>query len=251
MSWINDNIWESEPIKGLGRQFVTRVLIIEDDKRISDLLALYLEHEGYEVERAYDGLEGVGRADQCDPDLIILDLMLPKLHGRDACIAIRYRSQAPILMLTALDDDRDVIDGLDVGADDYLTKPFQPAVLLARIRALLRRAGQATSSLESGLSICIENLTIYTSERRAEIDHQDIMLRPREFDLLLTFAQQPNRVFSREMLIDTLWDGDVNVGSRTVDVHINRLRRQIRNANARIETIRGYGYRLAPTTTSE
>lgn len=229
---------------------MAKVLIIEDDRRISDLLALYLEHEGYEVERAHDGLEGVARADQCDPDLIILDLMLPKLHGRDACIAIRYRSQAPILMLTALDDDRDVIDGLDVGADDYLTKPFQPAVLLARVRALLRRAGQATGTLDSS-SICVENLTIYTSERRAEIDHQDVLLRPREFDLLLTFAQQPNRVFTREMLIDTLWDGDVNVGSRTVDVHINRLRRQIRKANARIETVRGYGYRLAPLSTAE
>lgn len=222
---------------------MARVLVVEDDRRISDLVALYLRNEGHEVIQAFDGREGVRLSGLEEPDLIILDLMLPGLHGRDAAIAIRRRSAVPILMLTALDDERDVVEGLDVGADDYITKPFQPSVLLARVRAALRRSsGLAAVTRE----IEVGDMLLVPEERSLTIGGEAIDLRAKEYDLLLTLAGNPYVVHSREQLLENVWRGEYGIDSRTVDVHINRLRARVGHSNVDIETVRGIGYRLAP-----
>ena len=222
---------------------MTTILVVEDDRRISDLLALYLRNDGHEVIQAYDGLEGVRLCGQENPDLVILDLMLPKLHGRDAAVAIRRRSSVPILMLTALDDDRDVVEGLDVGADDYITKPFQPSVLLARVRAALRRSQGAAAVVRE---IQIGDMLLMPEARSLTIDGEPVDLRAKEYDLLLTLAGSPYVVHTREQLLESVWHGEHDIDSRTVDVHINRLRSRVSASNVEIETVRGLGYRLAP-----
>lgn len=221
---------------------MARVLAIEDDKHIAQLLKLYLEHEGHEVIQAFDGREGVRLAGLEDPDLIVLDLMLPGMHGRDVCSAIRRRSSVPILMLTALDDDRDIVEGLDVGADDYITKPFKPAVLLARVRAALRRAEGPAGIISE---IPLGRLVIIPEQRRVHLDGRDIDLRPREFDLLLTLARRPEVVFRREKLLELIWDDELDVDTRTIDVHVNRLRSKLAGTGVEVETVRGVGYRMA------
>lgn len=222
---------------------MARILVVEDDQRISDLIALYLRNEGHEVIRAYDGMEGVRLSGLEDPDLILLDLMLPRLHGRDAAVAIRRRSSVPILMLTALDDERDVVEGLDVGADDYITKPFQPSVLLARVRAALRRSQGAASIIQE---IQVGDMLLVPEERSLQIEGETIDLRAKEYSLLLTLAGNPYVVHTREQLLDQVWDGEHGIDSRTVDVHINRLRARVGHSSVEIETVRGLGYRLAP-----
>lgn len=221
-----------------------RVLVIEDDPRISELARLYLRNEGYEVVQAFDGREGVRLAGLVEPDVILLDLMLPGLHGRDACRAIRMSSSVPILMLTALDDERDIVEGLDVGADDYITKPFNPNVLVARVRAALRRANGAAALQHQ---IEVGDLRLVPDERAVWIDGRPCPLRTKEFDLLLALAAQPQIVHTRERLLEDVWGRDYDVDTRTVDVHINRLRTRIEPAHVEIETVRGVGYRLVPT----
>lgn len=220
---------------------MARVLVVEDDRRISDLVRIYLENEQHEVIQAYDGREGVRLAALEEPDLVILDLMLPGLHGRDACTAIRQRSTVPILMLTALDDDRDVIEGLDVGADDYITKPFQPKVLMARVRAALRRA-RGPAELVSRLTV--GNVEVRPEERAVLVAGEPVQLRAREFDLLLALASAPNIVHTRDRLLESVWGREYDVDTRTVDVHVNRLRARLVDADVEIETVRGVGYRL-------
>jgi DNA-binding response OmpR family regulator len=220
---------------------VARVLVVEDDRRISDLVRIYLESEAHEVIQAYDGREGVRLAGLEEPDLVILDLMLPGLHGRDACTAIRQRSTVPILMLTALDDERDVVEGLDVGADDYITKPFQPKVLMARVRAALRRSRGAA---ELVTRLGVGNVEMRPEERVALVGGEPVQLRAREFDLLLALAGAPNIVHTRESLMERVWGRDYDIDTRTIDVHVNRLRARLAGADVEIETVRGVGYRL-------
>ena len=222
---------------------MARVLVIEDDRRISDLVKIYLENDQHEVVQAFDGREGVRLAGLEDPDLVILDLMLPGLHGRDACTAIRQTSAVPILMLTALDDDRDVIEGLDVGADDYITKPFEPAVLMARVRAALRRA---TGPAELVREIRVGDMELRPEERTLAIADEPVELRAKEFDLLLALAEAPQIVHTRENLLESVWGREYDVDTRTVDVHINRLRAKVSRSTTEIETVRGVGYRIAP-----
>ena len=223
---------------------MSRVLVIEDDRRIAELLRAYLARDDHEVTVAFDGREGLRRFGEALPDLVILDLMLPGVHGRDVCRAIRTRSAVPILMLTALDDDRDVIAGLDLGADDYVTKPFKPAVLMARVRALLRRGDPSAGSDE----IMVGNVTIRRSERLVLAHGRPVELRPKEFDLLLALASRPGVVLTRDQILDRVWGDEraLDVDSRTVDVHINRLRHRLEGADVSIETVRGIGYRLSP-----
>ena len=223
---------------------MSRVLIIEDDRRIAELLRAYLARDNHEVVVAFDGREGLRRFGEVVPDLVILDLMLPGVHGRDVSRAIRTRSTVPILMLTALDDDRDVIAGLDLGADDYVTKPFKPAVLMARVRALLRRGDPAGNSDE----IMVGEITIRRGERLVLFRGQPVELRPKEFDLFLALASRPGIVLTRDQILDRVWGGEraLDVDSRTVDVHINRLRHRLEGADVSIETVRGIGYRLSP-----
>ncbi len=222
---------------------MSRILIVEDDQRIAGLIRLYLEREGYEVAIAGDGREGLRRFAEFEPDLVILDLMLPGLHGREVCRAIRLRSAVPVLMLTALDDERDVVEGLDLGADDYVTKPFRPKELLARVRAALRRsAGPAAVARE----IVVGDLVIRPEERTALAAGRAIDLRAKEFDLLLALAARPRIVFTREQLLEQVWGREWDVDARTVDVHINRLRARLEGCATEIEPVRGVGYRLRP-----
>jgi DNA-binding response OmpR family regulator len=218
-----------------------RVLVVEDDLNIANLLRVYLKREGYEAHVANDGREGLRLFGEIEPDLVVLDLMLPGLHGRDVCRAIRTRSAVPIIMLTALDDERDVIEGLDLGADDYITKPFKPAVLLARVRSALRRSNGPTNLIHE---IVIGDLIILPDERIATVNDEEIELRTKEFDLLLSLASRPGVVMTRETLLRQVWGREYDVDTRTIDVHINRLRARLTNSNAEIETVRGVGYRL-------
>jgi len=219
-----------------------RILVVEDDHHIAQLVRVYLEREGYEVTTTNDGREGLRLFGEIEPDLVVLDLMLPGLHGRDVCRAIRMRSATPVLMLTALDDERDVIEGLDLGADDYITKPFKPAVLLARVRSALRRSSGPSTLIHE---IIVGDLVIRPEERTASIDGTGLDLRAKEFDLLLSLAARPGVVATRENLLRQVWGRDYDVDTRTIDVHINRLRARLAESRTEIETIRGVGYRLS------
>lgn len=222
---------------------MARVLVVEDDRRISDLIKIYLENEEHQVSQAFDGREGVRLAGLEEPDLIILDLMLPGLHGRDACTAIRQSSVVPILMVTALDDDRDVVEGLDVGADDYITKPFQPNILMARVRALLRRASGAAELVRK---ITVGDMELRPEERTVRVSGEAVDLRTKELELLLALAEAPQIVHTRENLLQSVWGREYDVDTRTVDVHVNRLRSKVAHSNVEIETVRGVGYRIVP-----
>jgi DNA-binding response OmpR family regulator len=218
-----------------------RILVVEDDLNIANLLRVYLKREGYEPHVANDGREGLRLFGEIQPDLVVLDLMLPGLHGRDVCRAIRTRSAVPIIMLTALDDERDVIEGLDLGADDYITKPFKSKVLLARIRSALRRSSGPANLIHE---VVVGDLIIQPDERIATVHGQEIELRTKEFDLLLSLAARPGIVMTRETLLRQVWGREYDVDTRTIDVHINRLRARLLDSNAEIETVRGVGYRL-------
>src|SRR5688500_3577893 len=194
---------------------MARVLVIEDDQRIANLVRLYLTKEGHEVILTANGREGVRLAAEEGPDVVILDLMLPGLHGRDACLAIRRRSAVPIIMLTALDDARDVVEGLDAGADDYVTKPFNPNVLVARVRAALRRGRGAAGVVQE---LVLGNLGLGPDERTAPLASQPVELRTKEFDLLLALASRPNVVLTRETLLETVWGREYAIDTRTIDV---------------------------------
>jgi DNA-binding response OmpR family regulator len=228
------------------------LLVVEDDRPIAELIRLYLRRDGHEVEIVGNGASAL-RLLESDPtyfSLIILDVMLPGLDGRGLCRRVRETSSIPIIMLTALDDDRDKIEGLELGADDYLTKPFNPDELVARVRALLRRAGGHLSSaptLTQNAPIEIGNLTLDPLARRLTIIGQEISLRTREFDLLLMFVTNQGIVLNRDQLLEKVWENDFDGDTRTVDVHVSRLRDRLRAANAtvEIETVRSVGYRLS------
>src|SRR5688500_18007465 len=211
---------------------MARVLVIEDDQRIANLVRLYLTKEGHEVILTANGREGVRLAAEEGPDVVILDLMLPGLHGRDACLAIRRRSAVPIIMLTALDDTRDVVEGLDVGADDYITKPFNPNELVARVRAALRRARGLAGVARA---VAAGNLVLTPAERAARVGGAPVELRAKEFDLLLALLSRPLVVLTRETLLETVWGREYDIDTRTVDVHVNRLRQRLEAAGADVE----------------
>jgi two-component system response regulator MtrA len=223
-----------------------RILIVEDDPAIAAFVQTALEREGFETEMVQRGDTALARVEVISPDLILLDLMLPGLDGLQVCQALRRRSQyIPIIMLTAKDDDVDKIVGLEMGADDYITKPFKIRELLARIRALLRlvqhSAGSDSRSLRYGsLEINLEGRTV----RR---DGQPVSLSPKEFDLLALLASKPRRVFGRETLLERVWGYDYVGETRTVDVHIQRLRQKIEadpHEPRFLLTVRSIGYKF-------
>ncbi len=221
-----------------------RIFLVDDEQRIIDLARLYLEREGFQVESAADGQEALGRLLARPPDLVVLDLMLPGLDGREICRRLRARSDLPILMLSARDDDVDKIVGLELGADDYLTKPFNPRELVARIRAILRRSGVARDGLATGQALVINNLRIEPQQHRVLLDGHEVRLRRLEFDLLYTLARRPGMVFSRDQLLNLVWDYEIPGETRTVDVHVAHLRHKLAGMQAVIETVWGIGYRL-------
>ena len=217
------------------------VLVVDDEQHIIDLAKMYLEQDGFNVEQALDGDEALRQIRDLKPALIILDLMLPEIDGWDVCRRTRDDSDVPIIMLTARSDDVDKIVGLELGADDYLTKPFNPRELVARVRAILRRYER---SVQPGAALHLGDLTIDAAGREATLGAQPLQLRTKEFDLLLTLAQHRGQVLTREQLLDLAWGYDFYGETRTVDVHIAHLRKKLRGGEVEIETVRGVGYKL-------
>jgi DNA-binding response OmpR family regulator len=218
------------------------ILIADDEASIRDLARLYLEKEGFRVRTAEDGAAALDEVRREPPALLILDLMMPRLDGWEVCRRVRAEGNLPILMLTARDQDIDKIVGLEMGADDYLTKPFNPRELVARVRAILRRAGAATPTERPRRFGRVE---IDPTSREVTVDGEAIVLRAKEFDLLLTLADHANQVLSREQLLDRVWGYEFYGQTRTVDVHVAHLRERLSGSGLEIETVWGRGYKLA------
>ena len=217
------------------------ILVVDDEPHILELTRLYLEKEGYTVETASDGQAGLARAETNHPALVVLDVMLPSLDGFEVCRRLRRVSQTPIIMLTARADDVDKIVGLEIGADDYLTKPFNPRELVARVKAILRRVD---GGARAGQVLRLADLTIDLPRREARIGETAISLRTKEFDLLVALARDSGIVLSRDRLLESVWGYEFDGETRTVDVHINHLREKLEGSAIGIETVRGIGYKL-------
>lgn len=219
------------------------ILLVDDEASILSLAKMYLEREGFHVESATDGLQALETVTRLQPALLVLDVMLPGADGFEVCKRLRAADNPlPIIMLTARDDDIDKILGLELGADDYLTKPFNPRELVARVRALLRRAERKPAS-DSPL-VRLGGLQIDVTRHEATLNGLLLNLRTQEFDLLLTLARQPGRAFTREQLLQQAWGFEYFGQTRTVDVHIAQLRKKLGPRAAMIETVTGVGYRI-------
>ncbi len=217
------------------------ILVVDDEQNIIELAKLYLEQAGYRVESANTGKAALDKVKAIDPALMVLDLMLPEIDGFEVCRRVRTSSNIPIIMLTARDEDIDKIVGLEIGADDYMTKPFNPRELVARVKAILRRSEQAATP---GKAIRIGDLTIDPARREVTVAGQPIDVRTKEFDCLLTLAENKGIVLSREKLLEIAWGYDFAGQTRTVDVHVAHLRKKISHSTAQIETVTGVGYKL-------
>ncbi|MBI5946272.1 MAG: response regulator transcription factor [Chloroflexi bacterium] len=219
------------------------ILLVDDEPSILQLARMYFERDGFRIQEAVDGEAALEAVAKYHPALIVLDVMLPKLAGFEVCRKLRAGGDlTPIIMLTARDEDIDKILGLELGADDYLTKPFNPRELIARTKAILRRSDNKKQADSS--PIHRGDLTIIPSSREVRIADRTLELRAQEFDLLLTLAEQPGRVFSREQLLQLAWGFDFYGQTRTVDVHIAHLRKKIDGSTVKIETVTGVGYKL-------
>lgn len=219
------------------------ILLVDDEPSIVSLAKMYLERDGFHAESVGDGrkaLEAVGRI---RPGLVVLDVMLPGLDGFEVCRRLRGDgNEVPIIMLTARDEDIDKILGLELGADDYLTKPFNPRELVARVKAILRRMEKKMDAASAPMRL--GDLEIDPARRAATVNGLPVSLRTQEFDLLLTLAGQPERVFTREQLLEKAWGFDFYGQTRTVDVHIAQLRKKIAASRVKIETVTGVGYKI-------
>ena len=220
---------------------MTTILVVDDEPNIVELARLYLQQDGYRVETASSGSDALAKVGTTKPALVVLDLMLPDIDGFEVCREIRKKSDVPILMLTARKEDIDKIVGLELGADDYLTKPFNPRELVARVKAILRRY---QAGLSPGKAIEVADLRVDLSQHEATVAGQPLRLRTKEFALLATLAQSLGRVMTREQLLQMVWGFDYYGETRTVDVHINHLRGKIAGSGASIETVRGIGYKM-------
>ncbi len=222
-----------------------KALIIEDDGNIAELLRLYLEKDGFAVSRAADGGKGVEMAREEEPDVILLDIMLPGKDGWQVCREVRSFSQTPILMLTAKGETVDKVTGLEMGADDYITKPFEVKELIARIHAVMRRTGGETES-QAERKLEFDRLTINLDSYELVVDGTKIDTPPKEMELLYHLASSPNRVYTRNQLLDEVWGFDYFGDSRTVDVHVKRLREKLEGVSDqwRLKTVWGVGYKF-------
>jgi two-component system alkaline phosphatase synthesis response regulator PhoP len=229
----------------VSSQQTQTVLVVEDESSIASFVSLYLKNAGYSVHTAATGSEALSQAASSDTSLIILDLMLPDIDGIEVCRRIRKSSDVPILMLTARDEDVDKIIGLEVGADDYLTKPFNPRELVARVKSILRRAAperrlQESAKLQHG------DLKIDAGRREVRVGEEEIQLAPKEFDLLWELLDHKGLVLTRDQLLERVWGYTFAGDTRTVDVHVRQLRRKLGDASP-IVTVWGVGYKVAPT----
>lgn len=221
-----------------------KILVVDDDKNICELLRMYLEKEGYAVVMAHNGMDAVNSFNSENPDLVLLDIMLPQLDGWQVCREIRKTSEKPIIMLTAKDEVFDKVLGLELGADDYVTKPFDTKEIVARIKAVLRR----TSAVKSGelKEVRYDKLSINLSNYEMKVDGVAVDTPPKELELIYHLASNPDRVFTRDQLLDDVWGFDYYGDSRTVDVHIKRLRDKLKGVSDEWElrTIWSVGYKF-------
>ncbi|MEX0785082.1 MAG: response regulator transcription factor [Dehalococcoidia bacterium] len=236
---------EPAPAAGATSPTSKKVLVVDDEPTLVATLKYNLEREGYHVISASDGEAAVAAARASRPDLVVLDLMLPGLDGFEVCRILRRESSAPILMLTAKSDEVDKVVGLELGADDYVTKPFSMRELVARVRALLRRA--ATQGVDEQEVLAWGNLQVDLRSRKATMGEQAVALKPKEYDLVVFLLRNRGRAFTREQLLNEIWGYDFVGDTRTVDVHVRWLREKIEEEPAkptRLITIRGVGYRF-------
>jgi two-component system, OmpR family, response regulator ResD len=223
-----------------------RILVVEDEPTVADIVDRYLRRDGYEVNVAHDGLRALEEYDRFQPELVVLDLMLPGLDGMELCRRIRAHANTPIIMLTARGDEVDKLVGLEIGADDYMTKPFSPRELVARVKAVLRRTAMP---YKDGDSLRFNSLRINGRTRVVEDDRGQMTLTAREFDLLFFLARHPGQVFSRDQLLDNVWDFEFPGDASTVTVHMRRLRAKVETDPSRprhLKTVWGVGYKFEP-----
>jgi len=226
-----------------------RVLVVLDEAMVAEVVERYLRRDGYEVDIAYDGNAGLAAFERLTPDLVVLDVMLPGIDGLEVCRRIREQGPTPVILLTARDREADKINGLGLGADDYVTKPFSPRELVARVEAVLRRAGTAGNGAASAArgELRFGDLVIDPVRRTVQLRDKTVGLTAREFDLLLYLAEHAGRVFTREQLMDAIWDQDFEGDSGTVTVHVRRLRTKIEQDASRpafLRTVWGVGYKF-------
>ncbi|MGD2156404.1 MAG: response regulator transcription factor [Anaerolineales bacterium] len=229
-----------------------KILVVEDEPALQEALAYNLKRDGYKVETAGDGRSALDKASSLQPDLVVLDIMLPELDGFEVTRILRKETNVPILMLTARDDEIDRVLGLELGADDYLTKPFSMREFLARVKAIIRRVRLEREESEVQEAAKVEiltfgNISLDSDRREVRLEDQVLKLKPKEYDLLLYLANQRGKVVSRQTLLEQVWGWDFSGGSRTVDVHIRWLRQKIEpdpTDPSRIVTVRGVGYRF-------
>ena len=221
-----------------------KILVADDDQNISELLRLYLEKEGFEVVQAYDGVKTLEAFDREHPDLILLDIMMPELDGWQVCRELRKKSDCPVIMLTAKGETFDKILGLELGADDYVVKPFEAKEVVARVKAVLRRAGKEKAP--DSKIVEFDKLSINMTNYELKVDGKQVDAPPKEMELIYHLASNPNRVFTRDQLLDEVWGFDYYGDSRTVDVHIKRLREKLEGVSDQwtLKTVWGVGYKF-------
>ncbi|MBM3140215.1 MAG: response regulator transcription factor [Chloroflexi bacterium] len=227
---------------------MAKILVADDEQNIIKLLRLYLREEGYDIVAARDGKEALERFRAAPPDLVVLDLMMPELGGYEVCTEIRRESDVPVIMLTARSDDVDKIVGLEMGADDYITKPFNPREVVARVKAALRRRewDRTPARGEKRTAVTVDDVTLDPTSRDVVVAGERVRLRQREFDLLEAFMRHPNVVLDRERLLSMVWGVDFFGDARTIDVHVAWLRDKLKAGRPKIETVWGVGYKLVP-----
>ena len=222
-----------------------KILIADDGKNICELLRMYLEKEDYTVVTASNGEEALARFDEENPDLILLDVMMPKLDGWQVCRELRKKSECPIIMITAKGETFDKVLGLELGADDYVVKPFEPKEIIARIKAVMRRTGKASAESDKK-EVSYDKLTVNMTKYELKVDGKVIDTPPKELELLFHLASNPNRVYTRDQLLDEVWGFEYYGDSRTVDVHIKRLREKLEGVSDKwsLKTVWGVGYKF-------
>ena len=222
-----------------------KILVADDDRNICELLKLYLEKEDYSVVLAGNGEEALARFDEENPDLILLDVMMPKLDGWQVCRELRKKSECPIIMITAKGETFDKVLGLELGADDYVVKPFEPKEIIARIKAVMRRTGKASAETDKK-EVSYDKLTVNMTKYELKVDGKVVDTPPKELELLFHLASNPNRVYTRDQLLDEVWGFDYFGDSRTVDVHIKRLREKLEGVSDswNLKTVWSVGYKF-------
>ena len=226
---------------------MTKVLLVEDERSIAEGLSITLEAEGFEVAWVNDGLDAIPTWERVRPDLVVLDLMLPGMSGTDICRSLRSRSDVPIIMLTARDAEVDRVVGLELGADDYVTKPFSTREIVARIKTVLRRA-PLTAIAGASAPVEASGVRVDRSRHEVRVDGNSVQLPPKEFELLAFLVENAGRVLTRDQLIDEIWGSDYVGDTKTLDVHVRRLRSRVEpdpSEPTRLQTVRGVGYRFA------